>query len=296
MLVKVVGINRFKDRHGKERLYYRRTGAPTVALDPKLTGAALAAEVARLDKLYFAPKARAGTMRQLIIDYKAKSNHWKGLRGRTRVDYERVFTWLGKGLDLPLIGISAPEVAKARDAAAAAFQPKFANQVVVVLRKVFSYGMEYGFLRSNPALHIAKATGGKTHENRPPTPAEAAILLDTAPAALLAYFVMLNLIVLHFLFQLFPSDQVLQYKWLDTDTYRMLLGFNLFFLFNRILQRTFFTASIYGLANGLMAGPRMIVSNFLNYFATARAVYIFVRHKVTGRQIVWDKTMHTYPV
>lgn len=120
--------------------------------------------------------------------------------------------------------------------------------------------------------------------------------LITAPAALMAYFVMLNLIVLHFLFQLFPSDQVLQYKWLDTDTYRMLLGFNLFFLFNRILQRTFFTASIYGLANGLMAGPRMIVSNFLNYFATARAVYIFVRHKVTGRQIVWDKTMHTYPV
>lgn len=120
--------------------------------------------------------------------------------------------------------------------------------------------------------------------------------LVTAPAALLAYFVMLNLIVLHFLFKLFPSDQVLQYVWLDTPMYRTILWFNLLFLFNRILQRTFFTASIYGLASGLMAGPRMIVSNLLNYFATARAVYIFVRHKVTGRKIVWDKTMHTYPV
>lgn len=185
MLVRIVGINRFKDRHGKERLYYRRKGAPTVALDPSLSGAALAAEVAKLDARFFTPKAKAGTLRQLIVDYKSKSNHWKGLRARTRVDYERVFAWLGVGLDVAIAGITAPEVAKARDRAAAEFQPKFANQVVVVLRKVFAYGMEYGFVKSNPAASIEKATGGNTHENRPPTPAEAVVLLDTAPAALL---------------------------------------------------------------------------------------------------------------
>lgn len=120
--------------------------------------------------------------------------------------------------------------------------------------------------------------------------------LITAPTALLAYFVLLNLIVLNLLFQLFPSNQILQYTLLDTATYRTILGLNVLFLFNRLAQRTYFTSRIYGLTQGLMAGPRMVVSNFLNYFATMRAVYIFVQHKITGRRITWDKTLHTYPI
>jgi adsorption protein B len=62
-----------------------------------------------------------------------------------------------------------------------------------------------------------------------------------------------------------------------------------------LIQRTIFTARIYGLAQGLLAGPRMIVSNFLNFFAVLRAVKIFAVHKTTGKSIVWDKTQHTYP-
>lgn len=120
--------------------------------------------------------------------------------------------------------------------------------------------------------------------------------LITAPAALLAYFVMTNLIVLEILFHAFPGNQMLQYTLLDTDTYRTILGLNLFFLLNRMAQRIFFTTRIYGLTRGLMAGPRMVVSNFLNFYATMRATYIFVRHKLTGRPIVWDKTLHTYPI
>jgi adsorption protein B len=88
----------------------------------------------------------------------------------------------------------------------------------------------------------------------------------------------------------------LQYTLLDTATYRTILGLNVLFLFNRLAQRTYFTSRIYGLTQGLMAGPRMVVSNFLNYFATMRAVYIFVQHKITGRRITWDKTLHTYPI
>jgi adsorption protein B len=120
--------------------------------------------------------------------------------------------------------------------------------------------------------------------------------LITAPAALLAYFVMTNLIVLEILFHAFPGNQMLQYTLLDTDAYRTILGLNLIFLLNRMAQRIFFTARIYGLTRGLMAGPRMVVSNFLNFYATMRATYIFVRHKLTGRPIVWDKTLHTYPI
>ena len=120
--------------------------------------------------------------------------------------------------------------------------------------------------------------------------------LITAPTALLAYFVMMNLIVLEIVFQIMPGNNLLQYTLLDTPAYRMILELNIVFLINRIAQRTYFTMRIYGPARSLMAGPRMIVSNFLNFFATMRALYIFVQHKMTGKPIVWDKTDHTYPV
>ncbi len=120
--------------------------------------------------------------------------------------------------------------------------------------------------------------------------------LITAPGALLAYFVMTNLIVIDLLFRYFPSNQVMQYTLLNTAGYRIILGLNFIFLVNRLVQRTFFTTRIYGLTGGLMAGPRMIVSNFLNFFATMRAISIFVQHKLTGKPIVWDKTDHTYPM
>ena len=120
--------------------------------------------------------------------------------------------------------------------------------------------------------------------------------LITAPAALLAYFVMTNLIVLEILFHAFPGNQMLQYTLLDTDTYRTILGLNLFFLLNRMAQRIFFTTRIYGLTRGLMDGPRMVVSNFINFYANMRANNILDLHKLTGRPIVWDKTLHTYPI
>jgi adsorption protein B len=120
--------------------------------------------------------------------------------------------------------------------------------------------------------------------------------LITAPAALLAYFAMTNLIVIEILFRCFPSNQVMEFALLNTTGYRIILGLNFVFLFNRIAHRTFFTTRIYGLAGGLMAGPRLIVSNFLNFFATMRAISIFVQHKLNGKPIVWDKTDHTYPI
>jgi adsorption protein B len=120
--------------------------------------------------------------------------------------------------------------------------------------------------------------------------------LITTPGAILAYFAMMNLIVIDILFRYFPSNQVMEFTLLNTTGYQIVLGLNFVFLLNRIAQRTFFTTRIYGLAGGLMAGPRMIVSNFLNFFATMRATSIFVQHKLTGKSIVWDKTHHTYPV
>lgn len=119
--------------------------------------------------------------------------------------------------------------------------------------------------------------------------------LITAPGAVLAYFVMFSLMVGHGLFQLFPEASRPLYGLLDTALFRTLLLVNLILLGNRLVQRSFFTARIYGVGQGLMAGPRMIVSNLLNFFATLRAAIIYTRHKATGKPIVWDKTTHSYP-
>jgi hypothetical protein len=44
-----------------------------------------------------------------------------------------------------------------------------------------------------------------------------------------------------------------------------------------------------------MAGPRMLVSNLLNFYAALRAVEIFVRHLRSDDAIAWDKTSHKVP-
>ena len=40
---------------------------------------------------------------------------------------------------------------------------------------------------------------------------------------------------------------------------------------------------------------RLIVANFVNFFASARATRIYVHHRLTGTPLVWDKTTHSYP-
>ncbi len=53
---------------------------------------------------------------------------------------------------------------------------------------------------------------------------------------------------------------------------------------------------IYNLRHALMAAPRLVVGNFVNFFATWRAVRIYAGHRFSGRPLVWDKTSHSYPV
>lgn len=194
MLVKVVGIKRYNDRHGRPRLYYRRKGCPTVALDPSLSGTELAAEVNRLDKLYKPFAIRANTLRSLVAAYQDKSNHWKGLRQRTRDDYERVFKLLGTTQDNTLSVFTPPLIAGLRDKARDENGFKFANQMLVTLNSVFSFGVEYGHVPSNPVSEISKIARPTDlpEANRPWTPNEAVALMKApiylaAPIAMAAY-------------------------------------------------------------------------------------------------------------
>lgn len=194
MRVRVTGIQQFRDRHGKWRRYHRKSKTP---LSMALKGAALAAEVARLDAMVRAKEARPGTLRLLVIDYKAKSDHWARLRGRTRKDYERVFAWIGdEGLDTPIIDITAPDIAELRDKAKSKHEYKFANQFLTTMKMVLQHGVEKGLAASNEAAKVGRAQKPATEfdadtdddadgANRPWEKTERDFVLANAPIHLL---------------------------------------------------------------------------------------------------------------
>ena len=70
-----------------------------------------------------------------------------------------------------------------------------------------------------------------------------------------------------------------------------LLTINGWLLAWRVLMRACFTTYAYGLGEGLLSVPRLVVGNFVAIFAAARAVRIHVGGGATH----WDKTRHIFP-
>ena len=63
-----------------------------------------------------------------------------------------------------------------------------------------------------------------------------------------------------------------------------------------MIQRVIFTTRLYGWEHGVLAVPRMVISNFINFHGgVSRAWRLFIVHLVTGKRLAWDKTMHDFP-
>ncbi|OWY26913.1 glycosyl transferase family protein [Herbaspirillum robiniae] len=77
--------------------------------------------------------------------------------------------------------------------------------------------------------------------------------------------------------------------------WRTVLMLNALAMLNRAAHRFYFTAELYGWRHGLMALPRMVVSNFVNFMAVARAWRLFLLYLFAGKALAWDKTMHDFP-
>ena len=73
-----------------------------------------------------------------------------------------------------------------------------------------------------------------------------------------------------------------------------LLWLNGLMLINRLFQRGWFVTRYYGLVEGLLSAPRMIWSNFINFFANVRALRQ-VMEMGDSRRVAWDKTTHEFP-
>ena len=70
-----------------------------------------------------------------------------------------------------------------------------------------------------------------------------------------------------------------------------LLAINAWLLGWRVLMRVCFTTSAYGLEEGLLSIPRLLVGNLVAILAAARAVSIHLGGGATR----WEKTRHTFP-
>jgi len=70
-----------------------------------------------------------------------------------------------------------------------------------------------------------------------------------------------------------------------------LLAVNGWLLAWRVLMRAYFTTSAYGLAQGLLSIPRLVVGNVIAMLAAARAVSLHLG----GGAKRWDKTRHIFP-
>jgi len=71
-----------------------------------------------------------------------------------------------------------------------------------------------------------------------------------------------------------------------------LVSFCTFFMVLRITQRIVWVGLTYGLGVGLMAVPRLIVSNILNGIASLRALRVFADSRSGKAAVKWDNTAH----
>lgn len=68
-----------------------------------------------------------------------------------------------------------------------------------------------------------------------------------------------------------------------------------FFLLWRLIIRAHCVYVVYGLVQAIWSVPRLVWGNFISFFATNRAIWIWLSAKVTGRPFQWEKTQHVFP-
>ena len=182
-VVRVKGFKIFKDRHGRERCYHRKTGGKIDLTKAPKGSAEFLAECARISALATAVTPKPGTLGMLIEAYRGHAA-FLDLAPRTRSDYQAVFNYLKPIADTPLIKFDKPLVVRIRDEAAKHKGRKFANDVKARFSGLFGWGSERGYLAANTAAGIKDIRRRKDapDANRPWADEERDAVLAVCPA------------------------------------------------------------------------------------------------------------------
>ena len=186
MLMRIKGIKpvtvRKKSGLTFRYYYHRATGK---RIDAQFGTAAFAAEVARLDQRAKDMAPRDGSLKALIIAYRA-SPEFTNLAPRTRSDYDKVFDYLSPMSDMPVLEIDAAFVYGLRDKVYKKRKRRFANYVVQVMRLLLAWGKPRKFVVNNEAESVKAIPRPKkmARANRPWDDDEREVVLAEAPIEL----------------------------------------------------------------------------------------------------------------
>ena len=181
-VVRVKGLKRYRDnRDGRIYCYHRPTGR---RLQAEFGTQEFFAELAELEGAHKEQRRRQAlpqTLGEMIATY-TQSARFHGLAPRTRKDYIGILSDLAKIHNMPLAAIDKPFLARVRDEYAERRGWHRANYLLAILSTVFKMAEEYGVMKENPALRLAKLKRpkDKPEANRPWTVSERSIFLDAA--------------------------------------------------------------------------------------------------------------------
>ena len=164
LLVKMRHVQRFKDRHGRTRYYYRREGWPRTALpDPSEPGfaAAYAAAAGAERKPSAALAAPAGTIPALVDAYLNSTDFLRNKASSQRVT---------RAILLRFVKITGPRKAEEMQrahvmkiVAGMAETPAAANNMLKKVRALMGWAIANGWRKDDPTAKVKKFKEGTHH-------------------------------------------------------------------------------------------------------------------------------------
>nr|WP_322045382.1 glycosyl transferase family protein [Paraburkholderia sp. J67] len=117
----------------------------------------------------------------------------------------------------------------------------------------------------------------------------------TAFVGILAYVLLVQFLLFTFADMLGLRPDLIASPFANSRFLTIVLWANGIALLMRVAQRVYFVSRLYGWEHGVLSVPRMVIGNFVNFMAVSRAWKMYLNYLVTGKRLVWDKTMHDFP-
>jgi integrase len=185
MLVRLKGIKPVTVRYNGTvyRYYYHRATGAKIKAEPG--SAAFVAEVQALDKKAAEEAPVEGSLKALIVAYKA-SPEFETKAARTKSDYNKVFDYLKDIDELMVQELDTGDIYDIRDKAFKKRKRRFANYVVQVLSLLFAWGRPRKYIVNNVAEGVEAIERPKKMKraNRPWSDQERDVVLTAAPIML----------------------------------------------------------------------------------------------------------------
>ena len=178
-MVRVRGVKRYRDRHGRWRCYHRKSGK---ALKAEFGTAEFFLELKSIEEGQKARDPSPGTLGLVIKAYR-EFPAFKDKATATRAGYLRYIDVAKSLHGMALMDIDGPFLAQVRDKISAKRGRRTANYALAMLSILFEFAKERGWAKDNPAKGVkrVKRERDRPRANRPWSLEERQVVLDAAP-------------------------------------------------------------------------------------------------------------------